>query len=390
MTDPATPGSTAPGPRRRCARRWRPSACWSWRSLALGAGLALTQPGIPRSARGAGGCPAGTRAAGHRADAGDVPWAGHGSRRAHRARHRHPVWRWSSCAGSCSSCCRPGLSPAVLGRHPGRHHARRLRGGLAPGRAAGVRRPDRPQLDDPRRRPPAWLAVDRRSCRPSQLAMLIGAGDGRGAGARGRARGRRVAAPAGLDGAGHRAGGRRRAVAVGVTNAEGHPETYRLVATLDGEPLTTIDGRGRRQRRLGDRRPSRCRPRARSCARSMCPCGGRSDATGCGALSIGPALPARGAGVDEGAADQRLLPAHHRRRRATGRSAGRGARGPWPRRPGRHHGPARTARPGRRRRRGRRPPGERRERPAGTRRRSALPAARPGPAAHHGHPPPGR
>ena len=31
-----------------------------------------------------------------------------------------------------------------------------------------------------------------------------------------------------------------RAVLVGVTNAEGHPETYRLVATIDGEPLTTI------------------------------------------------------------------------------------------------------------------------------------------------------
>ncbi len=30
-------------------------------------------------------------------------------------------------------------------------------------------------------------------------------------------------------------------VAVGVTNAEGHPETYRLVVTIDGEPLTTIE-----------------------------------------------------------------------------------------------------------------------------------------------------
>jgi hypothetical protein len=33
-----------------------------------------------------------------------------------------------------------------------------------------------------------------------------------------------------------------RAVAVRMTDAEGHPETYRLVATVDGEPLTTIDG----------------------------------------------------------------------------------------------------------------------------------------------------
>ena len=33
-----------------------------------------------------------------------------------------------------------------------------------------------------------------------------------------------------------------RAVAVEVTNAEGRPETYRLVATLDGEPLTSVDG----------------------------------------------------------------------------------------------------------------------------------------------------
>jgi uncharacterized membrane protein len=33
-----------------------------------------------------------------------------------------------------------------------------------------------------------------------------------------------------------------RAVEVGITNAEGRPETYRLVATIDGELLATIDG----------------------------------------------------------------------------------------------------------------------------------------------------
>ena len=31
-----------------------------------------------------------------------------------------------------------------------------------------------------------------------------------------------------------------RSIAVGVTNAEGEPETYRLVATIDGEPLATV------------------------------------------------------------------------------------------------------------------------------------------------------
>ncbi len=33
-----------------------------------------------------------------------------------------------------------------------------------------------------------------------------------------------------------------RAVTVGVTDAEGQAETYRLVATIDGEPLATIEG----------------------------------------------------------------------------------------------------------------------------------------------------
>jgi uncharacterized membrane protein len=32
-----------------------------------------------------------------------------------------------------------------------------------------------------------------------------------------------------------------RAVDIQVTDAEGHPQTYRLVATIDGEPLTTVD-----------------------------------------------------------------------------------------------------------------------------------------------------
>ena len=37
------------------------------------------------------------------------------------------------------------------------------------------------------------------------------------------------------------ADGGRGSVTVSVANAEGQPETYRLVATIDGEPLATVE-----------------------------------------------------------------------------------------------------------------------------------------------------